>query len=95
MEPDRFDNDDAPPAKAQVAQRVSGRLRRPECLRVWREHTRDPLLLKVLTTGLELPLMNGIWPAQYDCMGNHIPAENLAWARKAVQELEDMGSVAR
>ena len=39
--------------------------------------------------------MNGIWPAQYDCKGNHIKDENLAWARKAVNELVQMGSVAR
>ena len=73
---------------------MPGKLCRPECLRVWREHTNDHHLLKVLTTGLELPLLNGIWPEQYDCKGNHIK-DFPAWARKAVNELVEMGSVTR
>ena len=102
FEPPRFYADEHKPAlsgnvtnKAQLSQRLSGRLRKPEFMRTWRRYTRDPFLLKVLHTGLELPLTNGIWPSRHECSGNHIKREHAPWARSAIAELVSMGSVSR
>jgi hypothetical protein len=43
--------------------------------------------------GLELPLIDGKWPRRFDCGSNNLKAENVEWARRAIQELAKHGAV--
>ena len=80
---------------AQIGMRVTGRLRGPQALAAWDRATSDPFVHRLLRTGLELPLVGGVWPDQHVCAGNSIKPEYVAWAREAVAELHTHGAVSR
>ena len=80
---------------AQIGMRVTGRLRGPQALAAWDRATSDPFVHRLLRTGLELPLVGGVWPDQHICAGNSIKPEYAAWAREAVAELHTHGAVSR
>ena len=75
--------------------RVTGRLRSPRALGAWGRATSGPFVRRLLRTGLELPLIGGVWPDLHICAGNSIKPEHAGWAREAVAELLTHGAVSR
>ena len=50
---------------------------------------------RLLRTGLELPLVGGVWPDHQIRAGNSIKPEYAGWAREAVAEMLTHGAVSR
>ena len=80
-------------AVAQIGMRVTGRLRSRRALEAWGRAISDPFVHRLLRTGLELPLVGGVWPDINICAGNSIKPEYAGWAHEALAELLTHGAV--
>jgi len=78
----------------QIGVAVTGRLQEAEASKVWRASSSDPWLHDVRENGLQLPLINGVWPPRHTGNANCIKTEYMEWTRTAINELVQMGSVA-